>query len=193
MPFNYLHNRKVYGYNDLINYIVYTGQISKLNKRGPNLYVTDVMIDFWDITPSTFKHTKWLDEIKYFVKESDKFTTEKWWKNDDELLKEYIKLFDRIDIVIDNLKRWSRNTVLCNVYTCISFIGFYRIDNSIGMTVVQRSADVNLGLKYDWLQMNWLWEYVCDKLQCKKYRLNYFVLNAHIYLNNIDNRKLVKN
>jgi len=73
---------------------------------------------------------------------------------------------------------------------CLSLIQFQIFDNKLNITVYQRSADSNLGLPSDIYQI-----YLISKLiNLKLNNITFFIGNAHIYENNIEEtKKMLKN
>jgi thymidylate synthase len=98
---------------------------------------------------------------------------------------------------INKEKRPSKNYVFfigetgveTNQLPCLSLIQFQISKNKLYISVFQRSADSNLGLPSDIYQM-----YLISKLiDVELANITFFIGNAHIYENNIENTyKLLK-
>lgn len=171
-------------YDKLVKYIKTNGNLATTCKRGPNKYVRNII--FNPYKDPEVKTDAWINEIKHFIGEYPELPNKFWWHNDDDLLDEYRYLYRSYNVVIANLRRDSRHTLLTNPNTCVSSLYFYKENNHIHLIVWQRSADVSLGLRYDYLQAKWLLNDAATKLNAKVGSLTYIVLNAHIYLNNMD-------
>src|SRR5699024_9683209 len=92
---------------------------------------------------------------------------------------------------INKEKRPSKNYVLfigetgveTNQLPCLSLIQFQISQDELYITVYQRSADSNLGLPSDIYQI-----FLISKLiNVQLANITFFIGNAHIYENNIDN------
>lgn len=153
------------------------------NKRGTSLAINDIKFNDKDNSQLV---DGYLEELKHFLGLNslpEKF--QKWWKKDSELYEEYKKLYSDFDIIINNLKRGSRNTILANNKTCISFISFKIIKNKLFMEVIQRSGDLDLGVRYDHFQMKYLHKYAALLINKEIGKFTHKILNCHIYLNNL--------
>ena len=124
-----------------------------------------------------------------------------WWNYcSPELLNSYPTYFKDLPQLIDkiNTLKPSKNYVLfigntiaeTNQLPCLSLIQFQIFDNKLNITVYQRSADSNLGLPSDIYQI-----YLISKLiNLKLNNITFFIGNAHIYENNIEEtKKMLKN
>ena len=118
-----------------------------------------------------------------------------WWDYcAPTLINSYPTYFKRLPALIDKInieKRPSKNYVLfigetgiqTNQLPCLSLIQFQISENELYITVYQRSADSNLGLPSDIYQI-----FLISKLiNIPLANITFFIGNAHIYENNIDN------
>ena len=110
---------------------------------------------------------------------------------------QYFKKLPKLIEKINLEKRNSKNYVLfigdseaeTNQLPCLSLIQFQICNNKLDLTVYQRSADSNLGLPSDIYQM-----YVLSKkVDFPLNSITFFIGNAHIYANNIEETKNVIN
>jgi thymidylate synthase len=110
---------------------------------------------------------------------------------------QYFKKLPKLIKKINLEKRNSKNYVLfigdseaeTNQLPCLSLIQFQICNNKLDLTVYQRSADSNLGLPSDIYQM-----YVLSKkVDLPLNSITFFIGNAHIYANNIEETKNVIN
>lgn len=108
---------------------------------------------------------------------------------------QYFKKLPKLIEKINLEKRNSKNYVLfigdseaeTNQLPCLSLIQFQICNNKLDLTVYQRSADSNLGLPSDIYQM-----YVLSKkVDLPLNSITFFIGNAHIYANNIEETKNV--
>ena len=118
-----------------------------------------------------------------------------WWDYcAPSLINSYPTYFKKLPALIEQInseKRSSKNYVLfigetgveTNQLPCLSLIQFQIIEGELHMTVYQRSADCNLGLPSDIYQM-----YLISKMiDVPLANITFFIANAHIYSNNIEN------
>jgi thymidylate synthase len=118
-----------------------------------------------------------------------------WWDYcAPTLINSYPTYFEKLPALISKInteKRPSKNYVLfigetgikTNQLPCISLIQFQINENELYITVYQRSADSNLGLPSDIYQI-----FLISKLiDIPLANITFFIGNAHIYENNIDN------
>jgi len=103
----------------------------------------------------------------------------------------YFKKLPKLIAQINKEKRPSKNYVLfigetgveTNQLPCLSLIQFQISQDELYITVYQRSADSNLGLPSDIYQI-----FLISKLiNVQLANITFFIGNAHIYENNIDN------
>jgi len=124
-----------------------------------------------------------------------------WWDYcSPKLLNSYPTYFKDLPQLINkiNTLKPSKNYILfigntiaeTNQLPCLSLIQFQIFDNKLNITVYQRSADSNLGLPSDIYQV-----YLISKLiNLKLNNITFFIGNAHIYENNIEEtKKMLKN
>ena len=157
------------------------------NSRGISKYVTNITFN-GKFIPKDNYNKYWQNEIEYFIGQTDKLENEKWWKKDPLLLNQYKKLFSNYNEIVKKIKAGSRNCTLTNSKTCITSISFYVYRGKISLWIIQRSADVSLGLKYDYNQMFYLLKITAEKCNFKIGKLHYKIINAHIYINNINKK-----
>ena len=117
-----------------------------------------------------------------------------WWDYcAPSLINSYPTYFKKLPALIEkinNEKRSSKNYVLfigetgvqTNQLPCLSLIQFQISDGELYMSVYQRSADSNLGLPSDIYQMYLISQLIDVPLA----NITFFIVNAHIYENNID-------
>lgn len=118
-----------------------------------------------------------------------------WWDYcAPSLINSYPTYFKKLPPLIEKInkeKRSSKNYVLfigetgvqTNQLPCLSLIQFQISENELYITVYQRSADSNLGLVSDIYQI-----FLISKLiNIPLANITFFIGNAHIYENNIDN------
>lgn len=118
-----------------------------------------------------------------------------WWNYcAPSLINSYPTYFKKLPSLIDQInkeKRSSKNYVLfigetcvvTNQLPCLSLIQFQICENELYITVYQRSADCSLGLPSDIYQI-----YLISKLiDVPLKNITFFIGNAHIYENNINN------
>lgn len=118
-----------------------------------------------------------------------------WWDYcAPNLVNSYPTYFAKLPALIDKInkeKRSSKNYVLfigetgadTNQLPCLSLIQFQISDGELHMSVYQRSADSSLGLPSDIYQM-----YLISKMiDIPLANITFFVGNAHIYANNLEN------
>lgn len=118
-----------------------------------------------------------------------------WWDYcAPNLVNSYPTYFKKLPALIEQInaeKRGSKNYVLfigetgveTNQLPCLSLIQFQIIEGKLYMTVYQRSADCNLGLPSDIYQMYLISQMIDVPLS----NITFFIGNAHIYSNNIEN------
>jgi len=119
-----------------------------------------------------------------------------WWDYcKPELINSYPTYFKDLPNLVKkiNTLKPSKNYILfignttaeTNQLPCLSLIQFQIFENKLNITVYQRSADSNLGLPSDLYQI-----YLISKLiNIKLNNITFFIGNAHIYENNIENTK----
>jgi thymidylate synthase len=118
-----------------------------------------------------------------------------WWDYcAPTLINSYPTYFKKLPYLIEQInkeKRPSKNYVLfigetgikTNQLPCLSLIQFQIGEGELYITVYQRSADSNLGLPSDIYQIFLISELIDIPLA----NITFFIGNAHIYENNIDN------
>lgn len=118
-----------------------------------------------------------------------------WWDYcSPTLINSYPTYFKKLPALIDKInteKRPSKNYVLfigetgveTNQLPCLSLIQFQISEGELYITVYQRSADSNLGLPSDIYQIF----LVSQLIDIPLANITFFIGNAHIYENNIDN------
>lgn len=124
-----------------------------------------------------------------------------WWDYcSPNMINTYPTYFKKLPALIEKInkeKRSSKNYMLfigeTGVVTsqlpCLSLMQFQISNDKLYITVYQRSADSNLGLPSDIYQT-----YLISKMiDIPLNNITFFIGNAHIYSNNIDNTKLLLN
>ena len=118
-----------------------------------------------------------------------------WWDYcSPTLINSYPTYFKKLPSLIEKInkeKRPSKNYVLfigetgvkTNQLPCLSLIQFQISEEELYITVYQRSADSNLGLPSDIYQIFLISQLIDIPLA----NITFFIGNAHIYKNNIDN------
>jgi len=118
-----------------------------------------------------------------------------WWDYCfPEMINTYPTYFKKLPALIDKInkeKRSSKNYMLfigetgikTSQLPCLSLIQFQISDGELFITVFQRSADSNLGLPSDIYQAY----LISKKINIPLGNITFFIGNAHIYSNNIDN------
>ena len=192
-------------YYKTLQNILDNGQ-TQSNKKGNIIYLLNEVLSMGktDLTQIFSEHKiakkKLGAELElYFkgitdVKEYNKIGINWWDYCAPELINSYPTYFSKLPALINKInteKRSSKNYVLfigetgvpTNQLPCLSLIQFQISDNKLHMTVFQRSADSSLGLPSDIYQM-----YLISKLiNVELANITFFIGNAHIYENNIEN------
>lgn len=176
------------------------------NKKGNIKYLLNETISMskFDLMQIFLEHKiakkKLRDELNlYFkgithVKEYNKLGIYWWDYCAPELINSYPTFFKKLPALIDKInaeKRSSKNYVLfigetgveTNQLPCLSLIQFQISEGKLYISVYQRSADSNLGLPSDIYQMFLISELINIPLA----NITFFIGNAHIYENNIEN------
>ena len=121
----------------------------------------------------------------------------KWWDYcSPTLVNSYPTYFKKLPALIDKInreKRSSKNYILfigetgieTNQLPCLSLIQFQISEEKLNVTVYQRSADSSLGLPSDVYQIYLISELIDIELN----NITFFIGNAHIYENNLENTK----
>jgi thymidylate synthase len=182
------------------------------NKKGNIKYLINEVLSMekTDLTQIFSEHKIAKKKLKaelelYFkgvtnVKEYNKIGITWWDYCAPKLINSYPTYFSKLPALIDKInkeKRPSKNYVFfigetgveTNQLPCLSLIQFQISKNKLYISVFQRSADSNLGLPSDIYQM-----YLISKLiDVELANITFFIGNAHIYENNIENTyKLLK-
>jgi len=123
-----------------------------------------------------------------------------WWDYcAPKLINSYPTYFKKLPELIEKINslRPSKNYVLfigetgveTNQLPCLSLIQFQNLEGKINLTVYQRSADCCLGLPSDLFQIYLVSQLINMPLN----NITFFIGNAHIYENNIEEtKKLLK-
>lgn len=124
-----------------------------------------------------------------------------WWDYClPNLINSYPTYFKKLPTLIQQIneeKRSSKNYVLfigetgveTNQLPCLSLIQFQIVEGELYMSVYQRSADCNLGLPSDIYQMYLISQMIDIPLA----NITFFIGNAHIYSNNLENTQKLLN
>lgn len=192
-------------YYQTLQNILEKGKIQS-NKKGNIKYLINEVLsmDKKDLLKIFDEHkiakTKLQKEIDLYFKgvtEVKKYNDEGifWWDYCSPTLinsyPTYFKKLPKLIAQINKEKRPSKNYVLfigetgveTNQLPCLSLIQFQISQDELYITVYQRSADSNLGLPSDIYQI-----FLISKLiNVQLANITFFIGNAHIYENNIDN------
>ena len=93
---------------------------------------------------------------------------------------ELVNVKDSRQVVINLWQSWY-NPKPCHLSICLS-----KRRNSLYMSVMQRSADVLLGLPWDITQYSILLFLIAKSLNLRAEKLNWFIHDAHLYANQLD-------
>jgi len=179
---------------------------TQLNKKGNIKYLINEILsmDKGDLLKIFNEHkiakSKLQKEINlYFngVTEIKKYNEEGifWWDYcAPSLINSYPAYFKKLPLLINKInteKRPSKNYILflgetlieTNQLPCLSLIQFQISEGELYITVYQRSADSNLGLPSDIYQVF----LISGLIDIPLANITFFIGNAHIYENNIDN------
>jgi len=179
---------------------------TQLNKKGNIKYLINVVLSmdkqellkiFKEHKIAKSKLQKELDLYFKGVTDVKKYNDEGvyWWDYcAPTLINSYPTYFKKLPALIKQIneeKRPSKNYVLfigetgikTNQLPCLSLIQFQIGEGELYITVYQRSADSNLGLPSDIYQIFLISELIDIPLA----NITFFIGNAHIYENNIDN------
>jgi len=179
---------------------------TQLNKKGNIKYLINEILsmDKGDLLKIFNEHkiakSKLQKEINlYFngVTEIKKYNEEGifWWDYcAPSLINSYPAYFKKLPLLINKInteKRPSKNYILFlgetliekNQLPCLSLIQFQISEGELYITVYQRSADSNLGLPSDIYQVF----LISGLIDIPLANITFFIGNAHIYENNIDN------
>ena len=125
----------------------------------------------------------------------------KWWDYcAPTLVNSYPTYFAKLPALIKKInkeKRSSKNYVLfigatgveTNQLPCLSLMQFQISEGELYITVFQRSADSSLGLPSDIYQTT----LIADMIDIPLANITFFIGNAHIYENNIENTRELLN
>ena len=179
---------------------------TQLNKKGNIKYLINVVLsmDKQELLKIFKEHkiakTKLQKELDLYFKgvtDVKKYNDEGiyWWDYcAPTLINSYPTYFKKLPALIKQIneeKRPSKNYVLfigetgikTNQLPCLSLIQFQISGDYLYITVYQRSADSNLGLPSDIYQIFLISQLIDIPLA----NITFFIGNAHIYENNIDN------
>ena len=194
-------------YFDLLNKILDWGRPQQ-NKKGDIIYLLNQTLSL-DVKEVKTLFTKYKvakkklgDELELYLegetdinKYHDKNIT--WWDYiGEKFVNSYPTYYKKVPGLIKKIneqKRPSKNYVFYNGETdvkssqqpCISLMQFQVPNNELHMSIYQRSADSNLGLPSDIYQAYLL----SKKIDAPLKNITFFIGNAHIYKNNIDETK----
>lgn len=192
-------------YYQTLQNILEKGKIQS-NKKGNIKYLinevlsmnrTDLLKIFEEHSIAKTKLQKEIDLYFRGVTEVKKYNEAGifWWDYcAPTLINSYPTYLKKLPALIDKInieKRSSKNYVLfigetgvkTNQLPCLSLIQFQISEKELYITVYQRSADSNLGLPSDIYQI-----FLISKLiDIPLANITFFIGNAHIYENNIDN------
>lgn len=194
-------------YYQLLWNIVMSGKDQK-NKKGNIRYLTNQVLDlnYIDLEILFEIHkvakAKLRSELELYMNGIEEIETYNsvgitWWDYvKPRFINSYPQYFKKLPALIKKIneeKRPSKNYVLfigdtekeTNQLPCLSLIQFQIDDGELIMTVYQRSADSNIGLPSDIYQMT----LIAEKIDIPLKQIIFFIGNAHIYENNIEETK----
>ena len=192
-------------YYQILHNILENGK-TQSNKKGNIKYLINVVLSmdkqellriFKEHKIAKTKLQKELDLYFKGVTDVKKYNEEGiyWWDYcAPTLINSYPSYFKKLPALIKQInreKRPSKNYVLfigetgikTNQLPCLSLIQFQISEDCLYITVYQRSADSNLGLPSDIYQIFLISQLIDIPLA----NITFFIGNAHIYENNIDN------
>jgi len=192
-------------YYQTLQNILETGK-TQSNKKGNIIYLINTVIsmDKPDLLKIFDEHpiakeklkkelTLYFDGVTDVAKYNENGIT--WWDYcAPTLINSYPTYFKKLPALLDQInreKRSSKNYVLfigetgvkTNQLPCLSLIQFQISDGELYITVYQRSADSNLGLPSDIYQVF----LISNLIDIPLANITFFIGNAHIYENNINN------
>ena len=189
----------------LLQRILETGEM-QINKKGANKYLvnqvlvmeySDLQRIFWDHPIAKKKLAAELALYMEGEEEVIKYNERgiSWWDYcSPRLVNSYPSYYKDLPTLIGKINKRLRpsknymffigaNNVETNQQPCLSLMQFQVIKGKLWITVYQRSADSNLGLPSDIYQTYLISKYI----DCELENITYFIGNAHIYENNIEN------
>lgn len=194
-------------YYKLLNKIVNKGK-TQTNKKGNITYLLNQklsmshldLVDIFDTHPIAMG--KLGAELELYMRGETSIAEYNknginWWDYcAPNLINSYPTYFKELPKLIDKInteKRSSKNYVLfigetgveTNQQPCLSLIQFQIEMGGLNISVYQRSADSNLGLPSDIYQVYLISKMIDVPLD----NITFFIGNAHIYQNNLDNTK----
>ena len=194
-------------YFELLEKILLQGN-KQSNKKGNSIYLLNQTLSLnkkeLDTIFSEYKvaKRKLKDELELYLNGENRVAEYNkkgiyWWNYiGKEFINSYPDFYKKVPELINKInteKRPSKNYMFFNGETgvksnqlpCVSLMQFQVPENKLHMTVYQRSADSNLGLPSDIYQAKLLAEKIYAPLES----LTFFIGNAHIYENNIEETK----
>ena len=198
-------------YYKLLSKILSNGQEQK-NKKGNIKYLLNEVLsmDLKDILKIINEHPiakkKLSKELSLYcngvtsVKDYNAAGITWWDYCAPNMINTYPTYFKKLPALIEKInkeKRPSKNYMLfigetgvkTSQLPCLSLFQFQISNNKLYITVYQRSADSNLGLPSD-IYHAFL---ISRKIDIPLANITFFIGNAHIYANNIENTKLLLN
>lgn len=198
---------KMNKYFELLQNIVNNGK-TQHNKKGDNRYLLNQVLSLNKneinelFNEYKVAKKKLTSELELYLKgetQVSKYNNAgiKWWDYiGDEFINSYPNYYKKLPGLIKKINkenRPSKNYVFINGDTnvkstqqpCVSLIHFQVPNNELHITAYQRSADSNLGLPSDIYQAMLL----SKKINAPLKNITFFIGNAHIYENNIEETK----
>lgn len=199
-------------YFGLLRNIIVEGK-SQQQKKGEIVYLLNQLLSFnkAEIDELLNNHYKVPEkllkrELKLYMEGNTNVADYKsqginWWDYcAPTMLNTYPTYFEKLPDLIDKInkeKRPSKNYVLfigetgvpTSQLPCLSLMQFQLTEDGLNLTVYQRSADSNLGLPCDLFHAYEIMKMIDAPFN----NLTFFIGNAHIYKNNIDNTKSLIN
>jgi len=192
-------------YYMLLQCILDTGDM-QINKKGANKYLVNQVLTmgYSDLQRIFEDHPiakkKLATELALYMdgeEETAKYSELgiSWWDYcSPRLVNSYPSYYKDLPALIGKINKGLRpsknymffigaNNVETNQQPCLSLMQFQIIKGKLWITVYQRSADSNLGLPSDIYQTYLISKYI----DCELENITYFIGNAHIYENNIEN------
>lgn len=198
-------------YYKLLNKILIKGK-TQTNKKGDIIYLLNEVLsmDLEDVLKIITEHPiakkKLSKELSLYcsgitsVKDYNEAGITWWDYCSPNMINTYPTYFKKLPALIEKInkeKRPSKNYMLfigetgvaTSQLPCLSLMQFQISNDKLYITVYQRSADSNLGLPSD-IYQTFL---ISRKIDIPLANITFFIGNAHIYSNNIDNTKVLLN
>jgi thymidylate synthase len=194
-------------YFSLLNKILDFGAVQE-NKKGTSIALINQVLDFSKVellelfSTYTIPKEKLKAELDLYLQGEENISEYnaqgiQWWNYIGEKFEfSYPQFFGKLPLLISKVNQElsnSKNYVLfcgetlskTNQLPCISLIQFQVNNGVLNITVYQRSADCNLGLPCDLYQVY----LISNMFMVPLSTVTFFIGNAHIYFNNIQQTK----